>query len=239
MTDLPVPSWEGVHESRWARLRRIDVKLVLAVLIGLISVTGAVMTWRAAQLNGKASGNDRQAIAETVLQEQNAADVETRLRDEQQAFELYKEDLTNAQLLEDEADHLAAAGSTADAGRLRDQAGVQREVANNLALLTFSTQYVQVDPNTNLPTNFLIEQRRAALQKDNPGTPLNPDKTAALAVDQRRRSQRLEGWTIPLVLAVALLTFATMTRRVSLRPWVASVAVVIAVVAASIGLLGG
>ena len=54
MSDAVVPSWEGVRERRMARLQRLDVKLVIAVLIGLVSVTGAVITWKASQLGEKA-----------------------------------------------------------------------------------------------------------------------------------------------------------------------------------------
>ncbi|MEY2404289.1 MAG: hypothetical protein QOD38_1840, partial [Acidimicrobiaceae bacterium] len=110
MTDAVVPSWEGVRERRMARLQRVDAKLVIAVLIGLVSVTGAVITWQSSQLGEKAVDRDRQAIAETVLQEQSNANVETQLRDEQQAFSQYKENLTNAQLLETQADQLTTAG---------------------------------------------------------------------------------------------------------------------------------
>lgn len=239
MTDAVVPSWEGVRETRWARIRRVDVKLVFAVLIGLVSVTGAVITWRSSQLGEKAVDYDRQAIAETVLQEQSNANVETQLRDEAQAFAQYKEQLTDAQLLENEADQLQSAGVTADAARARDQAGVEREVANNLASLTFSTAYVVFDDKTGLPKEFLIDQRRSDLrQNDAQASKVNPDQTAAQAIDFRRRSQRLEGWTIPLVIAVVMLTFATITRRVALRPWVAGAAVVIYLLSASIAFLG-
>jgi hypothetical protein len=239
MTDAVVPSWEGVRERPLARLQRVDVKLVIAVLIGLVSVTGAVITWKSSQMGEKAVDRDRQAVAETVLQEQSNANVETQLRDEQQAFAQYKENLTNARLLDTQADRLAAAGLPVEAAQARDEAGVQREVANDLASLTFSTQYVTIDDATGLPTDFLIDQRRADLRRnDDQAAKVNPDQTVAQAVDFRRRSQRLEGWTIPLVLAVVLLTIATITKNARATPWIASVAVVIYVLSAGIALLG-
>jgi hypothetical protein len=222
-----------------ARLLRVDARLVIAVLIGLVSVTGAVITWRSSQLGEKAVDRDRQAVAETVLQEQSNANVETRLRDEQQAFAQYKENLTNAQLLDTQADQLVTAGLPAAAAAALDEAGVLREVANDLASLTFSTQYVKTDDATGLPTDFLIEERRADLRRnDDQAAKVNPDQTVAQAVDFRRRSQRLEGWTIPLVLAVVLLTVATITKNARARPWIASVAVVIYVLSAGIAFLG-
>ena len=239
MTDAVIPSWEGVRERRWARLQRVDAKLIIAVLIGLVSVTGAVVTWKSSQLGEKAVDRDRQAVAETVLQEQSNANVETRLRDEQQAFAQYKEDLTNAQLLDTQADQLGTSGLAVEAAQARDEAGALREVANDLASLTFSTQYVKIDDTTGLPTDFLLDQRRADLRRnDDQAAKVNPDQTVVQAVDFRRRSQRLEGWTIPLVLAVVLLTVATITKNAKARPWIASVAVVIYVLSAGIALLG-
>ena len=239
MTDAVVPSWEGVRERRLARLSRVDIKLVIAVLIGLVSVTGAVITWQSSQLGEKATDRDRQAVAETVLQEQSNANVETQVRDEQQAFAQYKEELTDAALLDTQADQLSAAGLPVEAAQARDEAGVQREVANNLATLTFNVSFVKFDDATGLPTDFLIDQRRADLrQNDSQAAKVNPDQTVAQAIDFRRRSQRLEGWTIPLVLSVVLLTLATITRNAKARPWIASCAVIIYVLSAGIALLG-
>jgi hypothetical protein len=240
MTDAVVPSWEGVHERRMARLSRVDVKLVIAVLIGLVSVTGAFITWKSSQLGEKATDQDRLAIAETVLQEQNNADVENQLRDEQQAFVQFKQDLTNANLLETEADDLAKTGLNAEAAQARDEAAVLREVANNRASLTFDTSYVNFDEDSGVPTDFRIEDRRQDLRNDpsNEAAKVDPDRTAALAADYRRRTQRLEGWTIALVLAVVLLTLATITRNARARPWLASVAVVIYVLSTGIALIG-
>jgi hypothetical protein len=173
------------------------------------------------------------------LQEQSNANVETQLRDEQQAFAQFKEHLTNATLLSTQADRLASAGLAAEAAQARDEAGTQREVANNLAALTFSTAYVQFDDTTGLPKDFLINERRADLRRnDNQATKVNPDQTVAQAIDFRRRSQRLEGWTIPLVFAVVLLTLATITRRVQARLWIAAAGVAIYVVSTGIAFIG-
>src|SRR5687768_6094894 len=142
MTVAVVPSWEGVRERRLAGLLRRDAKLVIAVLIGLVSVTGAFITWQSSQLGERATDKDRQAIAETVLLEQSNANIENQLREEQQAFTQFKENLTNARLLEAEADTLAASGLTAEAAQARDEADLLREVANNLASLTFDQSFV-------------------------------------------------------------------------------------------------
>jgi hypothetical protein len=98
---------------------------------------------------------------------------------------------------------------------------------------------VVFDDTSGLPKDFLIDQRRSDLrQNDSQAAKVNPDQTVAQAVEFRQRSQRLEGWTIPLVLAVVLLTLATITKRSQYRPWLAGVAVLIFVLSASIGFLG-
>jgi hypothetical protein len=237
MSDAVVPSWAGVRETRWARIRRVDLKLVIAVLIGLVSVTGAVMTWRSSKLGEKATDKDRQAVAETVLQEQSNANVETRVRDEAQAFAQYKEDVLNADLLNQQADNLDSAGFSIEAGAARDQATELQRVADNLAGLTFSLDYVTNDDN-GLPATFNIDKRRADLRRDDEqASQVNPDQTAAQAIDSRDQSQRLEGWTIPLVASVVLLTLATITTRDRWRGWLALAAVVIFVVSALVALL--
>jgi len=212
--------------------------LVIAVLIGVVSVTGAVMTWQSSQRGESATDKDRQAIAETVLQEQSNANVEARVRDEAQAFAQYKENLTNAQLLNKQADDLRAAGFAIEAAQARDQASELERVADSLAGLTFSLDYVETDDN-GLPTNFLIDKRRADLRRaDEQASQVNPDQTAQQAIDLRNQSQRLEGWTIPLVLSVVLLTLATITARERWRGWIAGAAVVIFVLSAAIALFG-
>ncbi|GEM_PF-1494443 len=239
MTDAVVPSWAGVRESRWYRLRRADVKLVIAVLIGLVSVTGAVITWRSSKLGENATDKDRQAIAETVLQEQSRANVETVLRNEQEAFSQYKEDLANVHLLNQQADNLASAGFTVEAAMARDQANELQRVADNLQTLNFSIDYVAGFDDNGVPTTFLVDKRREDLRRDDDrAARVQPDQTVAQANTLRSRSQRLEGWLIALVFAVVLLTYATITRRDILRVYLAGAAVVIYIVATVIAFVG-
>src|SRR3954447_972451 len=202
MSDAVVPSWEGVRERPWARLQRVDQKLVIAVLIGLVSVTGAFMTWRSNQLGEKATDMDRQAVSETVAQEQSKAHIEKEVRDAQLAFVEYKQRLVNAALLDKEADTLDAAGLFGEAADARDEAGSLRAEADNLAALTSLTGLVETDDN-GIPTALLVDQYRNELTTfDQQGAAkLSPDRTAEQAVEYRQRSQRLEGWTIALVLA--------------------------------------
>src|SRR5688572_2294470 len=68
------PSWEASEPQQPPRRRAADQRLVIPVLIGLVSVTGAVVTWQSALAGEKATDADRQALAETVQVSQAAAD---------------------------------------------------------------------------------------------------------------------------------------------------------------------
>jgi hypothetical protein len=173
------------------------------------------------------------------LQEQSNARIEVQVRDEHQAFVQYKEHLKNAFLLDDEATQLDGAGLTTQAGSARDEAGLQREEANSLlGLAGVDLVYAEFDGD-GVPTTFDVDALRNDLKAgDDKAAKLNPDRTGDQAEDYRRRSQRLEGWTIVLVLSVVMLTFATITRNARARPWIASAATVIAVLSASVALIG-
>ena len=238
MTQPVVPSWDlTAHQAR-AKRRDAHLKLVIAVLIGLVSVSGAVMTWQSNQLSENATDSDRQAIAETVLQAQNDADVEIRLRSEQQAFAQYKENLRSAELLAQQAGALRSAGLTSEADAAQDEADELKELANQLSGLTLDTQFVAVD-DAGLPESLDIDALRTFLRASNDqAAKVNPKRTAADAVEQRNESQRLDGWTIPLVASVLILTIAQITKRARLRPALTGAAVILYVVVTGVALVG-
>ena len=188
------------------------------------------MTWRAARYAEEATDKDRQAVAETVVVQQNNANVETQLRDEQAAFVQYRADLANAELLALDAEALAAAGLEAEARAATDEAAVQRELADRLASLTFSLDYVIEDAEGNL--SFDEDRRRDDLRQQNEAAfRVDPDSRAEEAVDLRQKSQRLVGWIVPLVGAIVLLTVAQVSRRAVVRTAVAAGGVAVYAVA--------
>ena len=98
------PSWTTVAPSS----RAIDVKLVIAVLIGLVSVTGAVVAWRSALLAERATDKDRQAVAETVLVSQAATNREIIEQDAAARFADHLAARTSALRLEQDRQELVA-----------------------------------------------------------------------------------------------------------------------------------
>jgi hypothetical protein len=194
------------------------------IMIGVVSVTGAVMTWQASQLGEYATDADRQALAETVRQQQDRAAVAAQVDQEVQLFARYKEQLTNAAEFERQAEQLRGRGLADDALDAEDRASEQRQLADELIRLTLGTasdKYVSGDETIGDVT-FDAELRAADLQTDRDAQfPADPDQTAAEGDDLRARSQRLVGWTIPLVLAVVLFTVAQLVASRRLRPFAA------------------
>lgn len=207
-----------------------DLKFLIVIMIGVVSVTGAILTWQAAQLSEYATDKDRQSLAETVQQQQDQAAVATQVDSEIAAFARYKEQLANAVQLEAQAARLRSTGRGDDALDLEDRAGEDRQLADSLLGLTLGGQtdrYVLGDTETAdvtfdeaLRTADLTNQREAQFAAD-------PEQTAAEGDDLRNRSQRLVGWTVPLVLAVVLFTVAQLVASRRLRPFAAGLGLVV------------
>lgn len=213
------PAWPTAAAAQVRR--NVDLKLVIAVLIGLVSVTGAVVAWRAAILGEEATDKDRQAVAETVRQEQDAANDEVSLQDARSRVAAHTAALVSADVLEQQADRFAAAGDDAAARTAADEAVEQRTIAEryiqggttNLALI----DYVEVDSGTGqrtLDERRLAEDLRALSEAQ---SQVDPRQTVREANRLRSDSQWFSGWLVPLVVAIAVLTLAQVSGRRPLR----------------------
>ena len=60
------------HHPDW-----LDAKAAIAIVIGLVSFSGALVTWRASALSSNATSADRRSILETVALEQQRQDFAT------------------------------------------------------------------------------------------------------------------------------------------------------------------
>jgi hypothetical protein len=213
------PAWPSAVAAR-AR-REIDLKLVIAVLIGLVSVTGAVTAWRSAILSEQATDKDRQAVAETVRQEQDAANNEITVQDVRGRVASHAAALAAAQELEAQADRLSAAGDAGAARAASDEAVEQRVLARSYleggTAPVLLDQYVVTDPDTGrlaLDEGSLQADLRALSQSQ---SQVNPSQTVREANRLREDSQRFDGWLVPLVSAIVLLTVAQILRQRAAR----------------------
>lgn len=222
--------------------RNIDLKLVIAVLIGLVSVTGAVVAWRSAILGEQATDKDRQAVAEAVGQAQDAANDEVTVQDARSRLAAHAAALVSAEVLEQQADRFTANGDAAAARTAADEAVEQRTIADryllggttNLVLL----DYVALDPDTG---RRLLDERR--LRNDLQAlsaaqSRVNPTQTVREANRLRSESQRFSGWLVPLVSAIVLLTLAQVSARRPIRLGLAAAGTAVWIVATAIAFGG-
>lgn len=205
---------------------------IIAVLIGLASVLAAVLTYRAVVRADQAGSADQLAVFETAQLEAARAGAEVRLRGEQTAAARYSALIAEADLLENLAGNTDEAAA---ARQLGDRARALREVADNLSLQLQITAYLQGEGDA---TTFDVEQRRADLAVEDESTSrLDPDETSANADRLHDRSVRLAAFAVVLVLALALLTGAELTRG-TVRTGLAGSGALVAVAATVVGLLG-
>lgn len=212
------PSWERVTA---AARRTVDLKLVIAVLIGLVSVTGAVLAWNSAISGEHATDKDRQAIAETVTVEQARADNEIIVQDARARFAEHAIAVVNAGLLEQQAARLADQGDDAASGAARREAVELRAVARRVLEGTLGpvllSDYVQPADDGGRPTfeeeRLTSDLEAIALAQNQ----LNPVQTIRQADRLRAQSEEFDRWLIFMVAAVVVLTLAQIVAKRPLR----------------------
>lgn len=206
------PSWERVPP---VRRRTLDIKLVIAVLIGLVSVTGAAVAWRSAVAGEKATDKDRQSVAETVTVEQARADTEVILQDARARFADHAIAVVNADLLEQQAEVAAAQGDGERADALSDEVVELRAVARRVLEGTlgpvFLADYVSEGADGERPTFDEAQLSRDLDRIASAQNQLDPVQTIREADRLRAESEEFDRWLIFMVGAVVVLTLAQVT----------------------------
>ena len=194
-----------------------DQRLVIPVLIGLVSITGAVLTWQSALAGEKATDHDRQAVAESVQVSQADADVEIVVQDAIVRFADHAAAVADADALEADAQRFAAAGNTAAAQAAEAEAVAERAVAQRVLEGGSVLLVPYVDTDGEDPFFDSVQLRDDLRETVLRELQVDPAATQSEANRLRNESQRLDGWLIALVGAVVLLTFAQISRSRSLR----------------------
>lgn len=222
-TEPPVETAEAIPPAgeppRSDRLS-LRLKALIPILIGFISVSGAVATWQVSRLGSAASDADDQAISESITAAKDDARAELQLRSEQSAYARYRGDVAAADSLRELAtkarDEL---GNEQAATAYEDEAQVLDAIADKLSELSFNVGYVQGEEGQE---TYDEETRRRDLVAVEQGSrnalAVNPRQTAAVADKLRNRSQRLVGWIVVFTFAILFLALAQMSasRRVLL-----------------------
>ncbi|MBV1856014.1 hypothetical protein [Catellatospora tritici] len=177
-------------------------ELVVAIAIGVATITGATVTYFSLQRDSAAADLDQQAVIETVLVHQKL----TSARAQTHAFSgmatRYRHMLADA-----------------DVSELTDprEAEVARQLARSFRIRTGIDQFLHgTDATTRFDTDA---QYQAALHQFDlfAIADAQPDATAARADAQRDISRRLNISVVGLLGVVVLLTFARVARRRPVR----------------------
>lgn len=239
VTEAPRPSWDSLP----ARVRRsIDLKLVIAVLIGLVSVSGAVMAWQSSLAGEKATDKDRQAVAEAAVLAQAEADEQFIEQDARARFADHVVAIVTATTLEEQAAQFAAAGDGEQEREHLDEAAEQRAIATTILEGAFSplplANYVPTEGATGAPV-FDSERFEDDLTNSSEArASIDEQQTVRDANRLRAESQRLDGWLIALVAAIVVLTVAQISRAQPLRLGLAALGSVIWIVSTVIAFAG-
>lgn len=207
--------------------RRLSPWLVPA-LIGLVTISAGLVTWRAGQLGSAAAYQDRQSVGQTITQQQQVTEAGLGTTAQASAWVAYSASLAEAAALEDLASEAADQGRDDVAADLLEQADRVTTSANELAEAqhVFGTQELfrrETGPDAAAEDGgFNIEQRFETLKTDaasgvtSPGV-LDPDAWAARADETRAQVGALRLATVFLLIAVAAYTVAELARHRSAR----------------------
>jgi pSer/pThr/pTyr-binding forkhead associated (FHA) protein len=224
-----VPAAEGGYNLVQSVDRAEWWRLTATVAISVLTVLGACLALWSAYLGSRAVDGDRQAVVETMrVQQQRVAD-DTRVHAEASLAAGYLATLAEIDVLEREADQARRDDRPAAAAELADRARLEQAVARQLRQL-FPAEALR---GKGAQARFEAATRRQALAsatlQAKETAQLNPDLTAGQAGQTRRRSVWLQGWSVALVVVLAVMTLARLSEPV--RPWlvVAGVLLLVAV----------
>lgn len=190
---------------------------LIALLIGLATVTAALFGWRAAAIGSTAAFDDRQSISETIKVQQETLDVALTVVDETRQYSRYLADYALAAELDNQADALEGAGDEDNAAQTRERAQDLRRSATESAadagvFGAFSIADDVREPSAT-PRPFSLDERARAVAAeeatgiDSPGQ-LDPSGWALQAEEIRDRIQGLVVWAFVLLASVLLFTTA-------------------------------
>ncbi|MFN2505909.1 MAG: hypothetical protein ABR540_17060 [Acidimicrobiales bacterium] len=227
MTDVsppPMPAEEGSgHDGGPAtppgerrRKWRLGGKAVVPILIGLVSVTSALVTWRAVLLGSDATESDRRSVRETAVEEQIRIIVEARLQSDLRTYAAILEKIESSKSLTSRAAALAAEGRSVEASTAENDAKRLRSEAIELQRLQFLDFSAAVSGGGVDDLEFDAERRREELtlaEQTFVADRVNPDEAADEADALRRRSELLVLLLTTMVTAILFLTGAQVTNQ--------------------------
>lgn len=197
-------------------------KWLMPLLIGLVTITAGLFTWRAGQLGSTSAFEDRQAVGQTITAERQRLQAAVTVVIQSVGYVRYATDYAEAAALDDLAQRASeqgldgvSAGLTANADRVRSTAGQRAEDTGVFGEQELLAQTL-TDSETPLP--FDPAQRLAELEAQaatgitSPGV-LDPQAWADMAEDTRARVRALRIATMFLLLSVVAYTVGELSNR--------------------------
>ena len=154
---------------------------VIGVLIVVVTVFGAYITWRAASASGLGSDLDQRARQERILSERQRGATEHLLSLDQERFRTFEAHVDRAESLEHEA-ALVEGRDPEFAHILRLDADRERGIARSLSLMFSGYPIDQGKPHFDRH-----ERLRSSLASDSVLQDLRPDRLEAAADDAREQ----------------------------------------------------
>jgi hypothetical protein len=202
-----------------------NMKRIIALLIGVGTITVGLFTWRAGQIGSAAAFDDRTAVGQQVDVENARIDIAVEAARQARQYDLYLSQYAIADELDADAADLRARGEEQLADVAAAEAVARRQAATVRASEAgvFGADTLAADPDavSAEPAPFDLETRIETLTVeettglDSAGD-LDPQQWADDADDIRDRIRNLTYWVGVLLIAVVLLTAAevTLSRRI-------------------------
>lgn len=204
-----------------------NLERLIALMIGISTVTAGLFTWRGGQIGSTAAYNDRQSVGEQIDVETAEVDVNIEAARQARQYDRYLADYAVAGGLDSDAEALRSTGQGELADLAERQAAARRAAATQRAtdagVFGPSTLGERSEAATAQPQAFDLEERideLRVLESTGLGSAsdLQPQRWADESSAIRRRIRNLTYWVGLLLSAVVVLTAAevTVSRRLRL-----------------------
>lgn len=207
MKEQPEPA---VPEREGCLSRHFET--MVAILIAIVTVSGAFVAWRASTVGGGAAEADRQGILSTIARERVQTANRTYLYSDLRIFTEYVQNQVMASLLNQNVQELTEMGQSEQVESLLREAEAYEELADSAYGFLDYPQYVQED-NAGRKTYDTEGYMQASLAIETRTQDLNPADDFQKADHLHLQEQRLVGIVIVLAIALLFLTLAQITQR--------------------------
>lgn len=200
---------EAGREKTKEERERERFRSIVAVLIALVSILGAVVAFRGSITEQRAVRLDQDGIQEQARKEQIVTDLQATVNSDLRRLGSYQEHVKAAEILDSDATELQSSDKTL-AQTLSAQADAERVLA--LSQQQFFRAAVPTEPTIDKPLQYDAAAALAGLEADDADLKqLRPDATIGEADDAHHKAATLTGLVTIFIGALLFLTLAQFT----------------------------